>query len=64
MLVCLNCHWAGVSEDQRFGACPRCRGRKFHDMVEWWTAKLAWASLVIFLGYMATPVGASLLIFR
>jgi hypothetical protein len=33
-------------------------------MVESWTAKLAWASLVIFLGYMATPLGASLLIFR
>ena len=54
MMVCRNCRWLGVSEDRKWGACPKCRGRRFSDDVELWTARLAWATLICTLAYIAS----------
>ena len=52
MLVCRECRWVGVSDDRKWGACPKCGRRRFTNDVALWTNRVAWAAFVSFLGYI------------
>ena len=52
MITCRKCRWLGMNEDRRFGACPKCDGRKFVDNIEQWADKVGWAALISFVAYV------------
>jgi hypothetical protein len=53
MMVCRGCSWVGVRDERKWGACPKCGKRRFSNDLELWTNRLAWASFVSLLAYIA-----------
>ena len=52
MIACRKCSWVGVSDDRKWGACPKCGHRAFRSDLELWAHRLAWSAFIGFLAYV------------